>query len=361
VKWIGYNTNSFWLTLQIGTAKLFGVPDRGKSKMSIEELNIEELNIKLDVPLSEWPVFYKRGLPYIYDDTPFLYRKNGERMAEHVRHSSLAIYLHGLLNNLYREQVCTITFNLFLRTKFMVKRKIKRNGLHVRYRYVDVTPDVSLVKGVQHPDAATYILGKDGPPPNVVFEVGSPGTFKEDLDTKKQLYAGALQAKEYFAYDPSKERLWEGSRLKAWRLVEGHYLEMERDARGWVWSTELESWLVEDEVNLWLYDYEGNKRLTRAEQAEAETQQERLRVAQERFRAEQAEAETQQEKVRAEQERLRAEQAEAETQQERLRAEQAEAETQQERLRAEQEKLKAEQLAARLRELEARLQKLEDE
>jgi Uma2 family endonuclease len=244
-----------------------------------------------------------------------------------------------LLTNLYWEQVCTITFNLFLRTKLVVKTKTAKDVSRERSRYVAITPDVALVKGVQHPDAATYVLGKDGPPPDVVFEIASPRTFKEDLVTKLQLYPQALHAKEYFAYDPSKEQLWEGPRLKAWRLVEeSHYLELERDARGWVWSEQLESWLVEDGPNLWLYDHKGNRRLTRA-------QQENRKALQERYRAEQAE-------MQVEQEMLRAEQAETLAQQEKLRAEQAET-------LAQQEKLRAEQMAARLRELEARLQKLD--
>jgi Uma2 family endonuclease len=320
-------------------------------RIDLDKTFLQNSRIDLDKPFSQWPVFYKRGLPYIYDDTPFLYRKNGERMAEHVRHSSLAIYLRELLINLYRDQICTVTFNLFLRTKLLVKEVAAADGSDEGHRYVDITPDVALIKGVQHPDTATYFLGHHGPPPNIVFEIGSPRTYKEDLDSKWKLYAGALKAKEYVVYDPHEKRLWEGSRLKAWRLTkEGHYVELERDKRGWIWSEELESWLVEDETNLWLYDRKGNKRLIRAEQAEAMAEQER-------FRAEQAEA-------MAEQERLRAEQAETMTEQERLRAKQAEAQiqqeklrTEQERFRAEQEKLRAEQLEARLRELEARLQK----
>jgi len=103
---------------------------------------------------------------------------------------------------------------------------------------------------------------------------------------------------------------------------------------------------------------EAEEERLRAELAEKEAEQERLRTEEERLRAELAEKEAEQERLRAEEERLRAELAEKEGEQERLRAEQAEKEAEQERLRAEeaekkvqQERLKALHLAAKLRAL----------
>ncbi len=258
------------------------------------------MSVKLDLPLSQWPIFYIDGEPYIYDDTPLFFDENGEPLGQHFRHSNLAIYLHTMLHWMYRATVCTITFDLYLKAEIEMALAAAADAAGVVQASARVSPDVSLIKNVTHPDKATYIVDVDGPPPNVVFEIASESTYSHDLNQKFQLYAAAYRTKEYFAYDPHDPRLWSGSRLKAWRLVRGRYVEIKPDQRGWVWSRELDSWLVEDNENLWLYDRNGNKRLSPQEEAEQEKQ-----------RADQAEGRLEQETQRAEQEKLRAEQAEA--------------------------------------------------
>ncbi len=301
-------------------------------------MRLKQLKVAADKPLSQWPIFYKDGLPFIYDDDELFFDKEGNRLSEHPRHSKLGIRLQSNLSWRYREQNCAISFALTFRAHFSLEEAAAADTGSERRRYIDITPDVAVVKGVQLPDEATYEVGVDGPPPEVVFEIGSPRTFKHDLGRKLRLYAEVVQAKEYFAYDPRARRLWKGPRLKAWRLVEGEYVELPRDERGWVWSEELESWLVEDERMLWLYDEDGNKRLTEAEHEQHRANQEQARANQEQARAEQEQRRADQEQARANQAEAFAKEAQSQVEQERIRAEQAE---------------------ARLRELEARLQQIE--
>ncbi len=299
-------------------------------------MSIKEITIDLDAPLSSWPVFYKDGLPFIYDDEPLFYNEEGERLGQHPRHSDLAIYLREVLREVFANLNCAITFDLTFRDSLELIENAAADGGSPKRRYVDITPDVSIIKGADIPDRATYYVDRDGPPPNVVIEVGSPSTYTEDLGRKLRVYSEIVQANEYIAYDPQQRRLWKGSRLKAWALVGQKYEEIRPDFRGWIWSKELQSWLCEDGQFLRLRDPEGNIRPTPAEKAAILAEQEYIRAEQEYTRAEQ-------ERSRAEQASVRAEQASVRAEQERSRAEQAENQLQQERNQAGQERLRAEQ------------------
>jgi Uma2 family endonuclease len=280
---------------------------------------VKNPDVDLNLPLAQWPVFYKDGLPFIYDDDEFFYDKDGNKLGEHSRHSNLGIFLRELLRWQFRKQDCTISYNLTFRASKLVDELAAADASSEGRRYIDITPDVALIRGAAPIDFATYVIGPGNPPPQVVIEIGSPSTFTEDLGRKLRLYAEVVQAREYFTYDPHRKRLWKGARLKGWRMINGVYQELEPDERGWIWSEELESWLAEDGPNLWLYDKDGNRRLQEGEE-----------------------------------EKLRADNAEAKLEEEKLRAEQAEA-------FAQEEKRRADQLESRLRELEERLRKARGE
>lgn len=324
-------------------------------------MTIKEVGADLDLPLARWPVFYRDGEAFIYDDTDLFLDEDGEHMGQHPRHSELAIYLYGLLVWILRAQLCAVTFDLYLKVEIEMLETTIHGDKKAAAR---LTPDVALIKGVAQPKKATYVINEDGPAPDVIFEIGSPSTYREDLTNKLRLYADAFRAKEYFTYDPHEDRLWQGPRLKAWRLVNGSYVELERDERGWVWSEELEYWLVEDGAYLRLYDKEGRKLLNpqeealyndwRAEQAEARFEQEKRRAEQEKQRAEQAQ-------VQATQEKQRAKQFQSQLNEERQRAEEEKQRAEQARIHAEQERTRAEQAEARIRALEEQLRKRDAE
>ncbi|MEI6042976.1 MAG: Uma2 family endonuclease [Chloroflexota bacterium] len=266
-------------------------------------MSIKELTINSDLPLSKWPLFYKEGLPFIYDDEPLLYAQKGERLGDPPRHSELAIYLHELLVWIYRKTTCTITFNLTFQAETSREDEAIADSGGSERSFVKVTPDLAVIKNVAPSDSATYLIGPNNPPPDVVFEIASPSIFKEDLGRKVQIYEKVVQAQEYFSYDPHLNRLWQGSRIKGWRLVEGEYVALEPDEEGRVWSETLESWLVEEGARLGLYANDGQKRLSFKEQNEViltETEQLKVTVQVTQDYTEQLEKVIEQERRKAE-------------------------------------------------------------
>ena len=69
------------------------------------------------------------------------------------------------------------------------------------------------------------------------------------------------------AYDPNDPPYWPAARgrLRGWHLSEGALVEQLPDARGWLWSAELASWLAPDGPLMRLYDDDGRLRLTEGE------------------------------------------------------------------------------------------------
>jgi Uma2 family endonuclease len=65
-----------------------------------------------------------------------------------------------------------------------------------------VAPDVFVALGVPKHTRRTYLLWNEGKPPDVVFEIASPGTWRADLGWKRGLYQG-LGVREYILFDPS--------------------------------------------------------------------------------------------------------------------------------------------------------------
>jgi len=173
-----------------------------------------------------------------------------------------------------------------------------REGVRRAYR----GPDFFVVKGVdgRRMRQAWVVWEEGGRYPDVIVELLSRKTVREDKITKKEIYERVFRTPEYFWYDP------ESDELVGWRLYRGRYRRIREDGRGWLWSEELGLWLGRwegpylGETARWIrfYDKMGNLVPIAAEaayqQAEAERQRaemERQRAEAERQRAERAEAE----------------------------------------------------------------------
>jgi Uma2 family endonuclease len=91
----------------------------------------------------------------------------------------------------------------------------------------NVSPDVWAVRGVDktivRPSYMTWLEG--GKCPEVVVEVTSPSTRREDQGKKFRIYQNELKAREYFLFDPLDEYL--DPVLQGYRLVEGEYRKIE--------------------------------------------------------------------------------------------------------------------------------------
>ena len=83
-----------------------------------------------------------------------------------------------------------------------------------------VPPDVFVVLGVPDRMRMSYKVWEEGKGPDFVLEVASPGTWREDVGPKREVYAG-LGVKEYWLYDPMGEHLKPA--LQGYRLVGGEY------------------------------------------------------------------------------------------------------------------------------------------
>lgn len=89
-----------------------------------------------------------------------------------------------------------------------------------------VSPDVQVTLGIpKEPEREIYLTWKEGKGPDVVFEITSKSTRKEDLKTKFALYRDVLQVREYFLFDPREEYLRPS--MQGFRLENGLYVRIE--------------------------------------------------------------------------------------------------------------------------------------
>jgi Uma2 family endonuclease len=84
-----------------------------------------------------------------------------------------------------------------------------------------VAPDVFVVKGVPKKQRENYLIWEEGKGPDVVIEITSKTTRKEDMVTKFNLYRDVIKVREYFLFDPRGDYL--DPTLQGYRLSRGEY------------------------------------------------------------------------------------------------------------------------------------------
>lgn len=185
-----------------------------------------------------------------------------EDLPEGLNQSELIFYLLNVLKYYYATQGWLVTTNLplyensrlYLAPDILVFKRLK------------------LTKAERRKIKSWPVYRADYTPPNVVIEVSSDSTWPSDVEfeQKPSRYA-RLNIEEYFAYDPQDPQVWrnKSTRLRGWRNKDGAAQEIEPDKRNWLWSQELNSWLVADDDFLRIYDSNGDLRLTKAEAEEA--------------------------------------------------------------------------------------------
>lgn len=165
-------------------------------------------------------------------------------------------------------------------------------------------PDVFVALDVPRRERKSWVVWEEGKGPDVVIELLSEATVREDKGRKKLIYQNQLRAAEYFWFDPFNPDDWAG-----FALQHGVYQALSLDHRGRLISERLGLALTRwqgvyaDVETTWLRwaTLEGDWLPTSRELLEVETQ----RVKQERQRAEV-------ERQRAAAEARRADAAEAE-------------------------------------------------
>jgi hypothetical protein len=130
-------------------------------------------------------------------------------------------------------------------------------------------------------DRGSYLQWRENNvPPQVVFEIISPGNTAKEMIAKYKFYE-RYGVEEYYLYDP------DSSELSGW-LRSGSELAEIQQMAGWI-SPRLGIRFELADGELEIYRPDGQQFLT-YEQAQAQADQERQRADQERQRAEQAQA-----------------------------------------------------------------------
>jgi Uma2 family endonuclease len=139
-------------------------------------------------------------------------------------------------------------------------------------------PDILFARGVagKH-KRRSFRAWEEKVVPQVLFEVASKDTWRNDVGEKRDLYA-SLGVKEYFVFDP--EGRYVDPVLQGWKSVKGKPVAVKPSTDGSLLSKELGLRLVPEGDRLRLRDAKtGEPILTRAERTEAlAAELERLRA-----------------------------------------------------------------------------------
>jgi hypothetical protein len=151
------------------------------------------------------------------------------------------------------------------------------------------------VRGVEKRERANYLIWEEGKGPEVVIELTSSSTKKEDTEKKFKLYRDVLKVREYFLFDPKRDYLT--PRLQGYRLVKGQYrpiramaerlpslvlgLHLEADDNTLrLWNPTTKAWLPTLDERIGTARERAQKEQTRRQQAEARIAQLETQLAQ---------------------------------------------------------------------------------
>jgi Uma2 family endonuclease len=143
---------------------------------------------------------------------------DGKPMAETPVHRDAMIDLIPTLQAYYRDDpMAYVSGNMLVYYEEGNKRR-------------HLAPDVFVVRGIPKHERLNYLLWEEGKGPDLVIELTSKSTRREDQTTKRDLYRDVLRVSEYFLFDPLAEYL--DPPLQGFRLVAGEYAPIDpRDGR----------------------------------------------------------------------------------------------------------------------------------
>ncbi|MGI8549709.1 MAG: Uma2 family endonuclease, partial [Dehalococcoidia bacterium] len=197
---------------------------------------------------------------------------DGKPLAESRLHVEALMRLILIFQERYRQRPdVLVSGNIFL---FYVEGEPNKR----------LSPDVFVALGVpREPVRPSYYVWREGKAPDVVFEVTSKSTRREDQGKKQRIYE-SIGVQEYYLYDPLRD--WVRAGLQGYRLGARGYEPIVADAGRGLVSEVLGVRLVLDGSLLQCYDLEtGERLLTGEERAEAEAEAEAARAVVEAARA----------------------------------------------------------------------------
>ena len=163
-------------------------------------------------------------------------------------------------------------------------------------------------------DRQFWYVWKEKRTPNVVIELISPTTRKQDYGPKKDIYEQILQVSDYYCYDP------DGQQLHGWRLHGREYAALIPNERGWLWCEEMQLWLgahfgtTDDWAEYFprFFDPAGNLVLTGEEAANAELDLQRNYAEEQKQNADEQRRNAEEQERNADEQKQRADKADAE-------------------------------------------------
>jgi len=229
---------------------------------------------------------------------------DGKPVGETGTHARVAmVSIYGVLDRYFMNNPkVAVHANMFM---YYVKGDPKRN----------VCPDVFVARDVDNDyKRRSYKVWKEGKGPDVVFEVTSRKTRKQDLMKKFEIYRDVLRVREYFLFDPFEEYL--DPSLQGYRLAAGSY-EPILMIKGGMPSEVLGLELQRFDVELKFYNPETGKLLPSMHELDREIETRELarreaEVARREAEVARREAELEVQRLRREVEELRRQLPEAE-------------------------------------------------
>ena len=210
-------------------------------------------------------------------------------------------------------------------------------------------PDIMVIKGVDHvEERRSFKLWVEGRVPNVIFEITSEESRRDDTTVKLEFYA-RIGVLEYFLFDPLGEYL--NPRLQGYRLTGDHYEPIAPEADGGFVSLELGLGVRTLGTRVRLFNLADRQLIPDAAERAAKYI---AALALENELAEERKArEKEEKKAKREAKKAESEKKKAEAERQNAEAERRKAEA--ERQNAEAERRKAEALAAEVAKLRALL------
>ncbi|MCG6136211.1 MAG: Uma2 family endonuclease [Nostoc sp. LLA-1] len=139
-------------------------------------------------------------------------------------------------------------------------------------------PDLFVVLGCENRPRKSWVLwAEQGKYPNVIIELLSDSTANVDKGTKFELYQETFRTPEYFWFHPNTLE------FQGFSLVGGKYQPLEPNAKGWLWSQQLELFLGVHESKLRFFS--ADKQLVATAEERATIAEQQVKILKDRLKA----------------------------------------------------------------------------
>lgn len=150
------------------------------------------------------------------------------------------------MNRLYLAQICPIRLAHHLNSLVLWDVRIDWNVAGIK----PMGPDITIIMDtdcLKKGNPATYVAGVHGNAPEMVIEITSEHTYKNDIEHKFKLYQD-VKLPYYYIVDTVSEE----PKLYGYHLTDEGYIPVKSNEKGWIWVEPIQLWLGwnEDDCDL---------------------------------------------------------------------------------------------------------------